>query len=156
MRRQWTYEQIPLDEQQQPEQRQQPVQHQQGESSAKKPRLGGASVGEGAWSLAPLGPSLACTFFVPFLAKELGTGVWQAMVDTAENDGVTMKLRGNNSSGRHDAAQDYRSLTIYGVSASAVEHHVGQIFDAAVAANVDFRNMQVPEQWMHILSRGLP
>ena len=63
-----------------------------------KPRLGGISRGEGGWRLVPLGPEQAHTFFVPFLAKDLGDGVWARLKQAAEEEKVTLKLRGLNSS----------------------------------------------------------
>ena len=128
-------------------------------------RLGGISLGEGGWRLAPLSVEQAYTFFVPFLPKDLGneTGsdnvtrpVWARLQQEARNDNVTIKLRGLNSSGRRDSPQEHRSLSAYGVDPKMVEHHVKQILDAAVAAGVDPTKFQLPDHWRHILDCPRP
>ena len=121
-----------------------------------RPRLGGISLGEGGWRLAPLSVEQAYTFFVPFLTKELGQGVWARLQQAARDDNVTIKLRGLASSGRRDSPQEHRSLSAYGVEPEMVERHVKQILDAAVAAGVDPTKFQLPDHWRHILDCPRP
>jgi hypothetical protein len=123
-------------------------------SSSLTARLGGMSIGEGAWRLVPLAPNQCTNFFVPFLGKDLGAGVWRCLHDAAKSDGVELKVRGNKSTGRHKQARG--SLSIYGTSSSAVEYHLGQVVDAAAGAGFDLRTVQFPEQWVHMRNRALP
>ena len=108
--------------------------------------MGGISLGEGDWRLVPLSEKCAHTLFVPFLSKDLGDGVWTKLRKAALDDKVIIKLRGLKSPGRWDSPKEHRSLSAYGVDPGKVEHHVKQILDAAVAADVDPTKFQLPVQ----------
>ena len=118
--------------------------------------MGGISIGEGAWRLVPLSREQAYTFFVPFLTADLGDGVWSTLKNAAKQDGVTVSLRGMKSSGRHDSVDKHRSLAAYGLDVAKVQHHVGQILDAAQAAGIDPTLFQLPDHWFHSRFEQLP
>ena len=126
------------------------------EEQERPRRVGGISEGEGGWRLVPLSKEQAYTFYVGFTIKALGPGAWHILRDAAAEDEVTIRLRGNKSSGHHDSVHDHRSLTVYGVDVEKVEHHVGQIFDTAVEKGIDPRTFRLPKHWQHILERQLP
>ena len=144
------------DDQRQKQPRVEPEQQQQQQQQQPQRRMGGYSIGEGAWRMVPLDQNRAYTFFVPFTTATLGPGVFGRLQDEAQADGVRIRLRGNKSSGHHAAPKEYRSLTVIGLNPDAVEHHVGQIFDAAVAADVDPDKIHLPDHWRHIVPRPLP
>ena len=118
--------------------------------------MGGISVGEGAWRLVPLSKEQAYTFFVPFLTKDLGDGVWSTLTKAANQDGVKPSLRGMKSSGRHNSVEKHRTLSVYGVDVAKVQHHVTKILDAAVAVGFDPDFFQLPDHWVHSLDQQLP
>ena len=63
-------------------------------SGSKRIRIGGVSIGEGAWRLVPLDASQAVTCQVTFTTKMLGAGVWSQLYNDSKLEGVTLRCRG--------------------------------------------------------------
>ena len=110
-------------------------------------RVGGISNGEGAWRLVPLAEDMAVTTSVPFTTKDLGPGIWAQLQADASADGVTIRLRGKNSSGRRDAPSLYRSLSVYSTDSLKSRKHFLRIHDAAIDAGVDPTRFMLPDHW---------
>jgi hypothetical protein len=99
----------------------------------------------------PVSGEQALSCHVPFTTVDLGDGVWRSLSDAAKEDGVTLKLRGCKSSGRHDSPKDYRSLAVYGNDANLVKKHFLALHDAAVNAGIDAEKFNLPDRWAALL-----
>ena len=99
-----------------------------------------------------LNPTQALSCLVPFLPADLGLGVFARLQGDAWFKGVTIKLRGNKSAGRHDNPKEHRRLAVYGTDPAAVQRVFLNLHDTAVACGVDSDKFNLPDTWRAALA----